>query len=77
MKTKLFLLLFAIAGSFGKICTQQTTNILSDKGGWCNIGETAVDLSKDRYEMALLDSEQFGSIVLKVLHGALILNAFE
>jgi hypothetical protein len=77
MKTRLAFVLFAIAISFGNLCTQQAALITREKAGWRNIGESAIDLAANSYEMILLPSDEIASVKVKVLHAGLILTNLE
>ncbi len=61
-------------------CTSKAQNpavITSDKTGWHKIGETTVDFSKDRDEIAVVGADRFASIKFKVTDAPIDLQDLE
>jgi hypothetical protein len=77
MKQLLSIIFLAIAGSFGIVSSQQTAVISSDTSGWYKIGETNVDLKRDRDEIVVLGADQFKSIKLRVINADIDLKDLE
>lgn len=66
MKKVLLMMCIAVAGCCGTIAAQQPAVVVSDKTGWHKIGETTVDFTKDRDEVAVLIADRFAALKFKV-----------
>lgn len=66
MKKVLAIILLAVAGINETMSAQKPAVVMSDKTGWHKIGETTVDFTKDRDEVAVLMADRFASLKFKV-----------
>jgi hypothetical protein len=66
MKKIALLLFLAIVGLNNSGFAQNPKVIISDKKGWHKIGETTVDFSKEKDEIAVIGADKFASLVFKV-----------
>lgn len=74
---KLAIILFAALGIYGKASAQQPAVVASDKTGWHKIGETTVDLKKEKDEVVVMGADKFASLKFKVTDAAINLVSIE
>jgi hypothetical protein len=74
---KLILFSLLVAGSYGKMFSQQPGVVISDKAGWHKIGETTVDFKTEREEIMVMGADKFSSIKIKVDKEPIRLESFD
>ena len=77
MKKSLILVLLAVAGSYGIATAQMPAVQISDKTGWHKIGETTVDLQKERDEVAVIGADRFAALKIRVTDAPVELTDLE
>jgi hypothetical protein len=66
MKKIALVLFLAFVGVNSQGFAQNPKVVISDKKGWHKIGETTVDFSKEKDEIAVIGADKFASLVFKV-----------
>jgi hypothetical protein len=77
MKKFIVIMFLAIAGNYFSASAQKPEVIVTDKSGWHKIGETTVDLTKEKDELLVMGADRFASIKLKVSEAAIDLQDLE
>lgn len=76
-KMKLIFMLLVIAGSFGLVNAQTPAVKISDEKGWHKIAEKTVSLKTERDEIAVMGSDKFATIKVKVTEAPINLVSIE
>jgi hypothetical protein len=66
MMKKIFVMLFALAGSISMVQGQKTAVVLSDSKGWHKIGEITVDFQKSQEVISVIGADKFKAIKFMV-----------
>lgn len=77
MKKLVMIVMLAFAGASGVAWAQTPSVVVSDKTGWHKLGETTVDLKKERDEISVIGADKFAAIKFKVLDESIDLISAE
>ena len=77
MKKVALLILFAVAGCYGKLIAQELNTAVSGKTGWYKILEKTVDVKRNREEIPVVNSDRFAAVKVIVKNADINLYGIE